>query len=102
MCAIPIPNNQTSRKYGKNVELLSSGKPEWIEDLRKYKMRERKPSEFSNYTEPDNDLHLFNGTKKHHMKSQTLRLPTGETESSATLLKCQPLIALLLLIFHYA
>jgi hypothetical protein len=99
MCAIPIPNNQGTRKYGKNVELLSSGKPEWIEDLRKYKMRERKPSsESSNYTEPDSDLHSLNGTKKHHTKSQTLRLPAGTAESSATLLNCQPLSLLLLFI----
>jgi hypothetical protein len=42
-CAIAIPNTNT-RKYGKNVQLLSSGKPEWIEDLRKHKARERKPS----------------------------------------------------------
>jgi hypothetical protein len=42
-CTIPLPN-QNNRKYGKNVQLLSSGKPEWIEDLRKHKQRERKPT----------------------------------------------------------
>lgn len=43
MCNVEIPNTN-NRKYGKNVELLSSGKPEWIENLRKHSMRERKPS----------------------------------------------------------
>jgi len=43
-CELPIPS--TKSKYGKNVRLVSSGQPEWIEELKRRKTKtsaERKP-----------------------------------------------------------
>ncbi|KAI6198389.1 Nidogen-2 [Aphelenchoides fujianensis] len=91
MCAIPIPNVST-RKYGKNVQLLSSGKAEWIEDLKRHKQRDRNRSggggtggfdPSGNFTEPDDGLmNVANGSDAHTklFQSRTLRLPAGSTE----------------------
>ncbi|KAI6189526.1 Nidogen-2 [Aphelenchoides bicaudatus] len=51
-----------------------------------------KTNGMSNYTEPDGDLYSLNGTKKQLMKSQTLRLPAGSTESASCPTYSQPLL----------
>ncbi|KAI6213887.1 Nidogen-2 [Aphelenchoides besseyi] len=116
LCAVPIPN-VNARKYGKNVQLLSSGKAEWIQDLIQHKQRDRDRTfdskslnslEYNgNYTEPDDGLtHLGNGSDIHSKlhQSRTLRLPAGSTAEESSAPGSQPfqrlLIAICLFCFH--
>ncbi|KAI6186933.1 Nidogen-2 [Aphelenchoides besseyi] len=115
MCAVPIPN-VSARKYGKNVQLLSSGKAEWIQDLIQHKQRGRDRSfdskglnmEYNgNYTEPDDGLtHLVNGSDIHSKlhQSRTLRLPAGSTAEESSAHVSRPFqrlfIAICLFYFH--